>query len=314
MTNPCEEDKFTFPKTLKAKHLKSLESVYLECIAEQCYLPVLITSANQLQVFGSGIYCAEVLLKMEDYCFGAFPQHCRQNISWNRDLSHTNMLDSGLHITYPLAKRPWNCHNISPITTTLCTPGLVQPLYHNIDLLPLARKEDSAEEIRTVINDDLQAYLRYMKCGGRLQDQIDGLQKDAIVAVAPDLGEGRLPWFGRVIQIDSVAEEILIRWFHKGVSSNVYMFKEEEEPVWIHFETVICNGVYFEPTGESVGKMWKLITPMQFIREMNVHKFDMIQADSCTMKTRIKNVDILGMHFNNSTELESFLENIPSFQ
>ena len=92
MTDRCFGDRHIFPKTLKVKHIKSLEGIYAECIAKNCYLPMLITISNQQDVFGSGLYCAEVLLQEDQYSVGEPPQFCRHNLLWDIESEHRKEL------------------------------------------------------------------------------------------------------------------------------------------------------------------------------------------------------------------------------
>jgi hypothetical protein len=82
---------------------------------------------------------------------------------------------------------------------------------------------------------------------------------------------GGLPWFGRVLSWDKHAQQVHLRWMDKWTKTNnsKYFYLTTEESV--HQDTIICNGVDFEPIYGSQ-LLWQLQTPLPIIRDLQEGK------------------------------------------
>lgn len=154
-------------------------------------------------------------------------------------------------------------------------------------------------------NQDLEAYLKYVQKGGKLNDGVVDIQEDVIVAVAPPR-KNKVPWFGRVTKIDYDGQEATVRWMEKTGNNAVYFYLTDNSSQ-VHFETVICNGVDFEPILNST-LMWRLSTPLCFIQAMNADEPpQLIQQNAIIMSKKQRNkFDLSQMVFANAVEFRDF--------
>ena len=273
-------DKHEYPKTLIFKHIKSMRKVYDSCVARNQYLPQLVTEDNCRKIFQAGAYCGE---------------------------SKKGSSVENFQLSYPLCVRPMECTNIDIREESSYYPEeshILSDLCENfsdsdsdqvdIDVTPFKKKE----------NHHFAAYLKSVEQNVHLQDQVEGLQINCIVAVVGE-GRGKKPWFGRVLDIDIEQEFVLVKWLHEHKSKYIY---KDDKADWVSNETIICNGVVFAPVFKDDLFLWKLITPMPFIRNMNVQKYDLVRAQTKGfINSRIKSIDITGMKFRSAKELEEFV-------
>ena len=210
-----------------------------------------------------------------------------------------NLSLSSLHQSYPLLKRDNSQSTASNSTIPTITNNICSTLpQQNI-------QEQTLEEI-TNYNEDLQVHKNYIESGCKLYDGVENLRKNVVVAVAPPRANGT-PWFGRVIDFNEQMQEIQVRWMDKLQNKTTYFYLTEKEGT-IHFETVICNGIQFEPLLQDT-LTWKLLTPLAFIQSMNNSNPPKIQQNNTllTVRPTKKKFDLTKMLFANSVEFLEFV-------
>ncbi len=166
-------------------------------------------------------------------------------------------------------------------------------------------KNASVEDIMSY-NEDLEAYIAYVNSRSVLNDGVDNLKKNVVVAVAPERKNG-IPWFGRVLDVDERKQEVRVRWMDRLQSKTIYFYLTNDQAT-VHYETIICNGVQMEPVLDEK-LMWKLITPLPFIQSMNSDTVpELIQQKGNTIVTynKRKKFDLSQMIFANSAEFLEF--------
>lgn len=215
---------------------------------------------------------------------------------------HRNFL-TNFHKSYPLLVRQNQVttfpisNNINTITTNICNSTANQ----NID--------NTTEEEIIEYNEDLTAYLKYIKNGSKLYDGIENITEDVVVAVAPPRKNG-VPWFGRVVKLHSNLSQLDVRWLDRLETKNIYFYLTEKLAT-IHYDTIICNGVQLEPViGNKL--MWKLITPLSFIQNLNCDEPPNIIQQSGKIPSRVKQIkyDLSKMLFGNSEEFITFVKSM----
>lgn len=171
--------------------------------------------------------------------------------------------------------------------------------------LPEDDIEHASLEAITSYNEDLEAYIAYVKNGSKLNDGVHNLKKDVVVAVSPERKNG-IPWFGRVLAIDNEKKEVNVRWMDRLQSKTIYFYLTDNSAS-IHYETIICNGVQMEPMlGDKL--MWKLVTPLPFIQSMNTDTPPALQQNSTVVGTsnKKKKFDLSQMIFASTEEFLQF--------
>ena len=180
------------------------------------------------------------------------PKNSTSQIIPSIELTHLNF-SKGLHQTYPLLKRETICNDKSQYSQ-------VGTISNNISsTLATENIESTSTQVISEYNQDLQSYLSYVKKGCRLYDGVDNIQENVVVAIAPKR-KNRLPWFGRVIEINQNQKELNVRWMDRLENKTIYFYLTNNNSI-IHFDTVICNGIEFEPLLDKK-LMWKLVTPL----------------------------------------------------
>lgn len=162
----------------------------------------------------------------------------------------------------------------------------------------------SIEDIESY-NEDLTAYIAYINNSSVLNDGVQDLKTNVVVAVAPERKNGN-PWFSCVLEIHEEEEQVTVRWMDRQKNKTVYFYLTGKVGR-IHFETIICNGVQMEPMlAETL--MWKLVTPLPFIQSMNTDSPPTLQQNSSTIKPykKRKKFDMSEMIFANSNEFLQF--------
>ena len=122
---------------------------------------------------------------------------------------HLFLLKS-LHSTYPLTKRTDEI--IVDTLNYVLTDRILPTSYINNN----SSSNNSSSNLATTNTPDnsLQDYLKFIKRGGRLNDGIQGMDVDCIVAVQPERINAH-PWFGKVVKIDSTLEQVHLKWLHR---------------------------------------------------------------------------------------------------
>lgn len=142
-----------------------------------------------------------------------------------------------------------------------------------------------------------------MQHGITLQDLDSNLEVDAIAAVTP--GSKRIPWLGRIVEINLDDNLVCFKWLHSEGKRYVY---KDDDTDWVDRSSVICTGVILEPIVQMNKVLWKLVTPMEVIRAMNKEKLELIHEYEFVYSEIRKNPwNIKGEQFKNMTELEAYL-------
>jgi hypothetical protein len=214
---------------------------------------------------------------------------------------HSNWLKN-LHTTYPLMNRREETNTMSTqvsaihrISSTISST-LPEKDINNTN------KKDIAE-----YNEDLAAYVKYIKGGSKFFDGVQNIRTDIVVAVAPQRKNG-IPWFGRVISIEPENQMLQVRWMDRLQSKTVYFYLTNNTSK-VHYETVICNGVDFEPIlGEKL--MWKMVTPLCFIQNLNSDSLPTIQQSNSVVLPyqRKQKFDLTQMVFGSAAEFTQFVK------
>lgn len=236
------------------------------------------------------------------------PERCM--LSKDLKQAHKLYLRS-LHKTYPLMKRA------TPPTASSSSYGNwcegisigVGPTITNKTLSLVVGNSTDAELGDTITklkegNEDLAAYVRFLRSGKTLRDGVENMSVDSVAVVAPDRKNG-IPWFGRVLEMDD--NRAKLRWLHKHTSHATYFYLSDSID-WVHFDAVICNGVDFEPI---IGAefLWKLVTPLQFIRALNQELPPAITQPDITLipRANIPKHDISKLMFSDVDDFKRFL-------
>jgi hypothetical protein len=168
-----------------------------------------------------------------------------------------------------------------------------------------ARDEiDDEAEIGTHIQD----YLAYLKSGATLHDGTDGMQVETVMAVASYKKNAKVPWFGKVTNIDTDYVDVI--WLHRCKNTTKYYYTDSSVNQ-IHSDTIICNGVEFAPKfGDKL--VWKLLNPLLFLyalhqspKQITINKPISFSPPS-QPKERICR-DISSLTFANKQEFEDFV-------
>jgi hypothetical protein len=102
--------------------------------------------------------------------------------------------------------------------------------------------------------------------GTCLKDSIQDITVHSIVAVQPQQVNGLL-WFGKIICfVESDHLELL--WLHKSTNISKFFYLNDTPDI-VYLESIICNGVEFEPVYRNQQLLWKLLTPIPFIQALN---------------------------------------------
>ena len=148
------------------------------------------------------------------------------------------------------------------------------------------------------------AYSASVLQGSHLRDQVIGLEVNCFVAVQPAT---KIPWLGRVVELDVSSECALVRWFHSSSTANIYHFVPRELPEWVDYGAIVCNGLTMTPETTDPCE-WRLQTPMTVIREMNQRNILGERAyPDFKMSSRLKDSDITGIQFNTAKEFTKYL-------
>ena len=149
------------------------------------------------------------------------------------------------------------------------------------------------------------AYLCSLKQGVYLRDLAQGIAVDTFVAVSPAT---KIPWLARVVQLDDRKKSALVRWFHPvGTTHKKFTFVRKEQPAWVDYGDIVCNGLCMQPQSCDP-YIWKLITPMAFIRELNEREVAMSKAyPNLELRSHIKQTDITGIQFATAKDFKKFL-------
>ena len=217
--------------------------------------------------------------------------------------THNNLL-TNLHITYPLMKRREENNNnemamqVSAVCRISCTISSTLP---TSDISSTNKKDIAA------YNEDLESYIKYIQGGSRLFDGVQNIRTNVVVAIAPKRKNG-LPWFGRVTDVDKDNQNLTVRWMDRLQNKTVYFYLTNNTSE-VHYETVICNGVDFEPIlGEKL--MWKLVTPLSFIQNLNADILpELLQPDTVVATYQKKQkFDLTQMVFGSAAEFTNFIK------
>jgi hypothetical protein len=156
-------------------------------------------------------------------------------------------------------------------------------------------------------NEDLAAYVKYIKGGSKLYDGVQNLRNDVVVATAPERKNG-LPWFGRVLQIFEETEQVLVHWMDRCQSNAMYFYLTDNTST-VHYDSIICNGVEFEPVLQDT-LQWKLVTPLAFIQSMNTDVPPTLLQNDDKIKVYEKSTkfDLTQMVFGSSQEFMEFIK------
>jgi hypothetical protein len=105
---------------------------------------------------------------------------------------------------------------------------------------------DARDEIddKAEIGIHIQDYLAYLKSGAILNDGTDGMQVETVVAVAFYKKNAKVPWFGKIINIDTDYMDVI--WLHRCKNTTKYYYTNSFVNQ-IHSDTIICNGIEFTP-------------------------------------------------------------------
>lgn len=217
----------------------------------------------------------------------------------NQVLAHQALLTS-LHTSYPLTKRTKPLLNNSNQRQT--TTNKILPTSY----IANNSGNESSNRINKKTYNHLQDYLVYIQSGACLRDGINGIQLGTLVAVQPVRKNG-LPWFGKVTKfVDEEQFELL--WLHKEAATRFYYLDDSVDV--IHKDTIICNGIEFEPVfGEKL--VWRLLTPLPFIQAMNQDEENIPKLTNpvfqATPTIRKKTFDITKLAFNDKEEFAEYL-------
>jgi hypothetical protein len=128
---------------------------------------------------------------------------------------------------------------------------------------------------------------------------------NTIVAAQPDR-KNALPWFGKVVQLIGT-DQVEILWLHKSNNMAKYYYLDDKTST-VHREAIICNGVEFEPVFRAQ-LLWKLLTPLSFIQELNQVQPPNLAHPlaTTTFVQKAQAFDITNLVFNDAEEFEDFL-------
>lgn len=189
-------------------------------------------------------------------------------------------------------------------STTTSIPTITENISNT---MPEQHVTDTTESHITAYNEDLAAYLSYIRNGSKLYDGVTNPQVGSIAAVAPRRKNG-VPWFGRILSVDHEEQKISLRWLDRVENKTIYFYLSDSEEI-VHFETVICTGVDFEPIVGSK-MMWKLVTPLCFIQAMNQDEPPQLIQQNLKVRapTPRNKYDLGQLVFANADEFMNFLK------
>jgi hypothetical protein len=211
---------------------------------------------------------------------------------------HNNQLAS-LHASYPLLKRRQEIR--IPSST-------VQTISQRISsTIPTENIEATTAKDICGYNEDLEAYMAYIKSGSKMYDGTENLQIGSVAAVAQARKNG-IPWFGRILHVDIEKQSVSLCWLDRLENKTIYFYLLDSIES-VHFDTIICSGVDFEPhVGSKL--MWKLVTPLCFIQAMNKDEPpELIQQDVKLREAKKRTkYDLSQLVFANSDEFLNFVK------
>ena len=219
---------------------------------------------------------------------------------------------SSLHLVYPLLVRPSNCQPSSSSTTSTITNKILPTTYQTDDS-DNEEEEDSDNDLDSNNSDPqqdpfhphLQEYLHYLRSGSRLNDGVENITRFSVIAT---IGPGRknaYPWFAKVMEIH--AEDVEVIWLHRLQNSSKFYYAGS---VMDHVpkDAIICNGVEFVPKfGDKL--IWKLVTPLTFLRTLNSDNIPTIQGALSEVEPaqeKKKGLDITGLVFHSPEDFRKF--------
>ena len=171
---------------------------------------------------------------------------------------------ASLHTSYPLTKH--STETAGGEDSWDLTINIVPTSYPTEDDI---NNTDKAEAENNGFNNSLQAHLRFVKRGGKLNDGVIGVQADCVVAIQPERANAQ-PWFAKVVKVDESNNMLHINYMHRHKNSTMYFYIQEAEDT-THYDTIICNRIDFEPVFKEK-LMWKLLTSLPFIQALNSNK------------------------------------------
>lgn len=224
-----------------------------------------------------------------------------------------------LHAAYPYTQRSQTSPSLNSTTLTITTTNNILPTSYNDYEEDSDNDDDNNNTAKNNNNDydssddnetrstnypHLQEYLAYINSGARLNDGTTNMQVGTVVATAPQR-KGGLPWFGKVMRLVD-ATHIQLLWFYQIKKSNNYFYQDDVLDT-VHHEAIICNGVEFAPKfGDRL--IWKLLTPIPFIRAMDSDTVPFLHPPLTTIRPITKRhlVDITALVFSTTNEFESY--------
>jgi hypothetical protein len=340
---------------LTEEQLAQLLKVYSTCIHPSQYLPQLFQEDSASSILAAGVYVAEVCKQIETYSTlgnGFVAQHCRHigiesiylfltlliiiliiiiiftvsiseieleklkqnhpnwkvNSKWvllqeGKEADKINVRKAlaanmeSFYSTYPLVKREGE--------QVITQEGKIATVTSNI----ISTKSVEITKPTSTNHKHLESYLAYLRSGARLYDGVENISINCIVAIQPDRKNG-IPWFGKVMKI--LEEKVQILWLHKDTNTRYFYLDDKLEMV--HKETIICNGVALEPIyGQTL--LWKLLTPLSFIKEMA--KSDKISLErpfaTSMVEPKQKKIDFTSLVFADRDDFIHFVYNYEKF-
>jgi hypothetical protein len=204
-----------------------------------------------------------------------------------------------LHKAYPLTKRPSN---------TASTTTVQSIIKNSVCSVITSCPSNSPPPVTPVPQTHLRDYNAYLLSGATLNDGVTNISVNCIVAAQPPRMNGN-PWFAKVTNlIDN--DSIEVRWLHSSIHASKYYYMEDTPDV-IPTESIICNGVEFEPVfAETL--LWRLLTPLPFIARLNTDQVTTLAPAIAipSYSKRKKNVDITSLVFSNRLEFEKYIYSI----
>jgi hypothetical protein len=107
------------------------------------------------------------------------------------------------------------------------------------------------------------------------------------------------------------SDYVELLWLHKSTNITKFFYLNDTPDI-VHTESIICNGVEFEPVYSNKQLLWKLLTPVPFIQALNSDpsKMPTLAAPFTSQKPKPKskkNVDLTSLVFNLTDEFVNFL-------
>lgn len=93
--------------------------------------------------------------------------------------------------------------------------------------------------------------------------------------------------------------------------ANSTYYYQDAKTESVHKEAIICNEIEFEPIYRYDQLLWKLMTPIPFIRALNLKPENIAIITEPLMQIQIqqkkKNIDLTSLIFNTAEDFEKYI-------